>query len=184
MALTKDQKKAQVTELKDALEKSKSLIFMHYCGLSVSQADDLRGKMQEKNAKMKVIKKTLYRIAAKENGLPEVPDKVLDGPVALVFSFEDEISGAKVAYEFGKSNDAVELIGGVLNDKVLTKSEAMDLAKILSHDKMLAKFAAMMCTPLTSFASMCGSPLSSFTRVVKEFAEKNNSKDSVTTSES
>lgn len=172
MALTREQKQAQVAELKKSLEETKSLIFMHYRGLSVAQVDELRGKMLEKNAKMKVIKKTLYRIAAKEQGWPEVGEDALDGPVALVLSFEDAMSGAKVAYEFGKSNDAVKLIGGVMNGKVLSKEEALELAKMLSHEEMLAKFATMLRAPLQNFASMAGDPLRSFARGIKQYAEK------------
>jgi large subunit ribosomal protein L10 len=171
MALTKAQKTAQIAELKTALEEAKSLIFMHYRGLTVSQVDELRGKMLEKNARMKVIKKTLYHIAAKEKGLPEVPEGMLDGPVAFVLSFQDEMSGAKVAYEFGKKNDAVKLIGGVMNKKVLSREEAIDLAKMLSHEEMLAKFAMMLRSPLQNFASMCEGPLTSFAIGLKQYAE-------------
>ena len=172
MALTKDQKKAQVADLKESLKKAKSLVFMHYLGLSVSQVDELRGKMSEKNAKMQVAKKRLFNIAAKEEGYPEVDEKIMDGPVAFVFSFEDEMSGAKVAYEFGKSAKAVEIIGGVLNGKALDKDGALELAKMLSHEELLSKFAIMLRSPLTSFASACGSPLGAFARAAKELAEK------------
>ena len=136
-------------------------------------ADDLRGKMLEKKAKMKVIKKTLFNIAAKEAGYPEVPAEALgDQPIAFIFSFEDMVSGAKVAFEFSKTSDAVELVGGVLDGKVLSKEEAVDLAKMLSREEMLAKFAAMLRAPLQNFASMSASPLSSLARAMKEMANK------------
>jgi len=172
MALTKDQKTAQVKNLRDSLKKAKSLVFMHYLGLTVSQVDELREKMSEKSAKMQVAKKRLFNIAAKEEGYPEVDEKNMEGPVAFIFSFEDEMSGAKIAYEFGKSAKAVEIIGGVLNGKVLDKNGAMELAKMLSHDELLAKFAMMLRSPLTSFASACGSPLGAFARAAKQIAEK------------
>lgn len=173
MALTKDQKAAQIKDLREDLKKTQSLAFMQYRGLTVAQVDDLRGQMLEKNAKMKVIKKTLFNIAAKEEGYPEIPEGALgDQPIAFIFSFEDMVSGAKVAFEFGKKNDAVELIGGVLDGKVLNKEEAINLAKMLSREEILAKFAAMLRAPLSSFASMSSSPLSSFARAVKEVAQQ------------
>jgi large subunit ribosomal protein L10 len=172
MALTKNQKSAQVIEVRDLLKRAKSLVFMHYCGLSVPQVDDLRRRMLEKDAKMKVAKKTLFTIAAKEEGYPEVPDEALDGPVAFVCSFTDEMSGAKVAYEFGKTHDVVKLIGGVMNGRVLSKAEAIDLARMLSHEEMLATFAALLRAPMSNFASICRSPLMSFAIGLKELAEK------------
>ena len=172
MALTKDQKKDQVTALRDRLKKAKSLMFVHYRGLSVDDIGTFRGNLLEKGAEMKVGKKTLFRIAAKEENYPEVEDSVLDGPVGFVFSFEDEMSGAKVAFEFGKKNEAIEIIGGVLNGKVLTKDEAIEFAKILSKEELLAKFAAMIRSPLSSFASLCGSPMRGFAMGVNQLAEK------------
>lgn len=177
MALTKDQKKAQVADLRDSIKKTKSLAFMKYRGLSVAEIDDLRGKMLEKDARMKVAKKTLFNIAAKEEGYPEVQDETFGSdPIAFVFSFEDISSGAKVAFEFGKSHKSVELVGGVFNGKVLNKEEAVEFAKMLSRDELLAKFAAMIRAPLGNFASICGSPLSAFARAVKEVAEQKESK--------
>ena len=176
MALTKDQKKAQVADIRDAIKKTKSLAFMKYRGLSVSDIDDLRGKMLEKNARMKVAKKTLFNIAAKEEGYPEVSDEAFGNePIAFVFSFEDEISGAKVAFEFGKKNDAVEIVGGVVDGKLLSKEDAVEFAKMLSKEELLSKFAAVLRAPLGNFASMCGSPLGAFARAVNEVAKNKES---------
>jgi len=172
MALTKIQKQAQVKSLRESLKKAKSLVFMHYLGMTVSQVDELRAKMGEKNAKMQVAKKRLFNIAAKEEGYPEVDERYMDGPVAFIFSFEDEMSGAKIAYEFGKTVQSVEIIGGVLNGKVLNKHGALELAKMLSHEELLSKFAMMLRAPLTGFASACGSPLSAFARAIKQISEK------------
>jgi large subunit ribosomal protein L10 len=176
MALTKDQKKAQVTEIRDAIKKTKSLAFMKYRGLSVADIDDLRGKMLEKSARMKVAKKTLFNIAAKEEGYPEVSDEAFGtDPIAFIFSFEDEISGAKVAFEFGKKNDAVEIVGGVVDGKLLNKEEATEFAKMLSKEELLTKFAVMLRSPLSNFASICSNPLSSFARAVNEVAKNKES---------
>ena len=176
MALTKDQKKAQVSNLKDALKRTKSLAFMKYRGLSVSEVDDLRGRMLEKKAKMQIAKKTLFNIASKEEGYPEIKDEIFGNePIAFVLSFEDELSGAKIAFEFGKSNNAVELVGGVVDGRILTKDEIVEFAKILGKEELLAKFAAMLRAPLGNFASLCDSPLSAFARSVKEISDKKES---------
>jgi len=172
MALTKDQKSAQVKDLRSDLKRTKSLMWMQYRGLSVLDISDLRRKMMEKDANMKVAKKTLYRIASKEEGYPEVAEENMEGPIAFVFSFGDEVSGAKVAFEFGKDHEEVKLLGGVMGGKVLSASDAEEFAKLLSREGMLGKVVGMMQSPLVSFASMCGSPLRSFGIATKELAEK------------
>lgn len=172
MALTKQQKQDQVASLKESLKKAKSVVFAHFSGSTVAAVTDLRNKLYARKAQMKVVKKTLFRIAAKEAGLPEVPENALEGPVAFILSFEDEVSGAKTVLEAGKGNDKVKIIGGFLAGKLLSKAEAVELGKIPSREELLAKLLAMFQSPLTNFASICSSPLRSFAYGMKQIAEK------------
>lgn len=161
MALTKAQKTAQLTELKDKMSRAQAIMFAHYIGLTVDKVSDLRGQLRKGDSEMKVAKKTLMQIAAKENGLPEIADEMLDGPVACIFSYEDPLSGAQIAFKFGKDNKQVELIGGVFEGKLLTKEEAVRLASIPGKQQLLGMFAAM-----------CNGPLSTFARALSEIAKQ------------
>lgn len=172
MALTKAQKQAQLTELKDKMKKSQSVIFAHYIGLTVNDVSALRNKLREGKAEMKVAKKTLMKIAAKEVGLPEVTDDMMDGPVACIFSFEDPLTGAQVAFKFAKDHNQVALIGGIFDGKLLTKDEAVAMAKMPGRKELLGIFAGMIQSPLRSFASICNSPLTGFARALSEVAKK------------
>ncbi|UPA22325.1 50S ribosomal protein L10 [Candidatus Peribacteria bacterium] len=152
MALTKKQKSAQLQELKDKMQKSSSVMFAHYIGLTVHDVSDFRDQLRASDAEMKVAKKTLMQLAAKDLGLPELTDKAIEGPVACIFSFSDPLTGAQVAFKFGKTNPQVELIGGIFEGKLLSKEEAVRLAKIPGKLQLLGMFAAMLNSPLTSFA--------------------------------
>ncbi|MBM3227953.1 50S ribosomal protein L10 [Candidatus Peribacteria bacterium] len=172
MALTKEQKQAQLTELKDKMKRSQSVIFAHYIGLTVADVSDLRNKLRENKAEMKVAKKTLMRIAAKEIGLPEVGEDLMDGPVACIFSFEDPLTGAQVAFKFAKDHNQVALIGGIFDGKMLSKDEAVAMAKMPGRKELLGMFMGMVQSPLRSFASICNSPLTGFARALSEVAKK------------
>ncbi len=152
MALTKAQKATQLTELKEMMKKSQSVIFSHYIGMSVADVSNLRKKLKEQNSEMKVAKKTLMQIAAKDLQMPEIEDSMLDGAVACIFSYEDPLSGAQIAFKFSKDHPQVELIGGVFEGKLLTKEAAVRLAKIPGKQQLLGMFAAMLNSPLSSFA--------------------------------
>jgi large subunit ribosomal protein L10 len=152
MALTKDQKTEQLNELKDKMQKSQSIMFAHYIGMKVAEVSDFRAQLKKSDAEMKVAKKTLMQIAAKELNLPELEDKMLDGAVACIFSFVDPLTGAQVAFKFGKAHPQVELIGGIFEGKLLSKEEAIRLAKIPGKQQLLGMFAAMLNSPLSSFA--------------------------------
>jgi len=178
MALTREQKQACVAELKDSMKKSQSVMFAHYIGLKVADVSKLRRKLKEGKASMTVAKKTLMEIAAKEAGLPEVSADKLDGPVACIFSYEDPLSGAQIAFGFSKDHPQVALIGGVFDGKLLSKEQAMAMARMPSRQVLLATFASMIRSPLVQFASACGSPLSGFAMALNELAKKGGAKPS------
>ncbi len=175
MALTRDQKAAQLVEIKDKMQKAKSVIFAHYIGLNVTNISKLRAQLRVQNAEMKVCKKSLIRLAAKEINAPEVKEEMLTGPVACIFSNEDPTSGASIAFKFAKDHDQVKLIGGIFDGKLLTQQDAMTFATIPSRETLLAMFMMMCNTPLTQFASACSGPLSGFARAMAEIAKKKES---------
>ncbi len=173
MPVTRAQKEAQLTELKEKMSKAESMMFAQYIGLKVSEVGELRQKLREANAEMKVAKKTLMRLATKASNLPEISEKNLTGPVACIFSFADPLSGAQVAFKFAKDHAQVKIIGGIYDGKLLTKEEAIEMAKMPGREQLLAMFASMLRSPLVSFASMCSSPLTGMARGLSELAKKN-----------
>lgn len=152
MAVTKAQKAEILADLKDKLQKAKSVMFAHYIGMTVSDVSELRSTLKKGNAEMKVAKKTLMQLATKELSMPEPTDEQLDGPVACIFSFEDPLSGAQIAFKFAKTHDQVKLIGGIFEGKLISADEAMAIAQIPGREALLGMFAAMINSPLTSFA--------------------------------
>jgi len=177
MALTRDQKKAQVKDLTDKLKKAESVMFSHYIGLSVAEISELRSKLKDQDAEMRVAKKTLLKIAVKEAGMPDFDADILEGPVSCIFSFQDPLSGAQTAFKFGKDHDQVKILGGFFDGKMLSKEEAVELAKMPSRAQLLATFASMLRSPLVTFTGQCASPLSGFARALSELAEKGGAGD-------
>jgi len=105
MAITKQQKATQLADLTDKMKKAESVIFSQYSGLTVTEIGEMRQKVREANAEMKVAKKTLMRLAAKAAGLPDVSREAMEGPIACIFSFTDPLSGAQAAFKFAKDHD-------------------------------------------------------------------------------
>lgn len=172
MALTREEKAVQLQELKEKLSKASSVIFTHYIGMTVADVSDLRKKLRVAGAEMKVAKKTLIRIASKEQGLPEIDDSMMNGPVACIFSFAEPTAGAQIAHKFAKDHTQVSFLGGIFEGKILSQSDAKMLAQMPSRQVLLSTFAGMLQSPLRSFASICSSPLSGFARALAEMAKK------------
>ncbi len=172
MAVTRQQKEAQVAELKDKMSKASSVIFTQYIGLTVTDITKLRSQLRKEKAEMQVAKKSLIQIAAKLANAPEISDEMLPGPIACIFSMGEPTVGASVAYKFAKDHAQVKLIGGIFSGKILSKNEANEMAVIPSRLVLLATFASMCQSPLVSFASACSSPLTGFARLLDEIAKK------------
>ncbi|MBM3231431.1 50S ribosomal protein L10, partial [Candidatus Peregrinibacteria bacterium] len=107
-----------------------------------------------------------------EAGFPLVEADDLEGPVACIFSFNDPLSGAQVAFKFGRDHDQVKLIGGVYDGKILSKEQAIELAKMPGREQLLGMFIGMLNAPLNKFAGMCSSPLGGFARALNQMADK------------
>lgn len=175
MTLTRDEKQAQVQDLTANMQRASSVMFAHYIGLNVANISKLRRQLKEKKADMKVAKKTLMDIAMKNAKLPSPDPTLLDGPVGCIFSFGDPLSGAQVAFKFGKDHAQVELIGGIFEGKLLSKQEAQQFAELPPREVLLTMFATMLCSPLTQFVGICSSPLSAFARAIHELSKKKTS---------
>ena len=100
---------------------------------------------------MVVAKKTLFRLASKNNNLPELPDEVMDGPVSASFSYDDVIAPARVLYQFSKENENLELLGGIVDGRLVLKTDAKQLATLPSREELLAKLVGSMKAPISGF---------------------------------
>jgi len=152
MPLNKEQKKNIVKELKDNIAKQKAVVFVSVKGLKASELFDLRKQLKESNCLLSVAKKTLLKIAFKENKI-ELNEKELEGQVALVFGFEDEIAPAKTAYNFSLKNENLKILGGFLENQLRNMEEIIILAKIPSKQELLAKFIGNIKVPMSGFVN-------------------------------
>ena len=172
MALTKQQKAKQLAELKEKLSRTQSVIFTSYIGLKVGEVSTLRRKLKDAGAEMKVAKKSLMGLAAKEHGAPALPEEMMAGPIACIFSYQDPLAGAQIAFTFAKDHPQVAFMGGLFEGKILSQSDAKALAQIPGRQVLLSQFAGMLRSPLQQFAGICASPLSGFARALAEIARK------------
>ena len=117
MAISKSKKNEILQELQQSFKEAKSVMFSKYSGISVSGFSKVRTALREQNVECRVAKKTLIKLAAKELGVDELPAESLDGPIAVIFSYDDELSGAKLIDKMSKDFEQLELTGGI--DKFL-----------------------------------------------------------------
>ena len=148
MPKTKQQKIDIVTDLKDRVAKSKSLVFADYKGMNMLQLSALRLQLSDLSSEFSVTKNNLIKIALKENGLKVDDDAIFEGPVATLFSYGDEIAPIKALAKAIKDNGIGKTKAGFLNGEFLTDTEVNKLAQLPSKDELRAKIVGSLGAPL------------------------------------
>ena len=137
-----ERKIAQVAELKEQIARAEIAIATSYQGTSVAEQVELRQKLREAGAEMKVVKNTLLKIAAKEAGLDQFGD-LADGPTAVVFGFDEPVapSRALTAYLKDHENSAVKIRRAIVEGALVEEAYIRDLATVPPREELLARIA-------------------------------------------
>ena len=166
--LTKTQKQNLVKDLAERLAKIKAAVFADYTGLSVAKITELRRKLKAQNMEIKVAKKTLIDLAFKQAGVGEVNTKKMTGQIVLVLGYQDEIAPAKTVYEFGKTEEHIKILGGILNNKFFDGQTIISLAKLPSRQELLAKLAGSIASPLSGLINVLQGNLKNLVYVLSQ----------------
>lgn len=134
-----DAKKEVVSEIKDKIDKSASVIFFDYRGLTVAETMELRNKLRASNTDVKIYKNTLVRRAVDNLDL----GNVLEGPNAMSLS-PDVIEPIKILTSYAKEHQALEIKGGIIDGNVSSMEEIAKLATIPSREGLLTMLAGGM----------------------------------------
>lgn len=171
MSANLELKKKVVENVSEKIKNSKSVVFVNYKGLTVSEDTELRNEFRKVNVEYKVLKNTLVRKAFNEMGVTSF-DEDLNGPTAVAFG-SDETGAAKVIV------DAVKKYG----DKLAVKSAYVDgsyidvngvkaLAAMPSKEQLIAKMLGSMQSPVSKFAGVLSATLRSVVLALNAVAEK------------
>lgn len=133
------------------LRESVSTVVADYRGLNVAQVTELRKQLREAGVEFQVLKNTLVRRATESAELTEL-NEVLVGPTAIAFSKDDAVIAAKILNDFSKTNDALELKGGVVEGRVVSADEIKALASLPSRDGLLSMLLSVLQAPVRNFA--------------------------------
>ncbi len=143
MASTKilDAKKEIVNNIIENIKNSESVVLFQYQGLTVSDLSDLRVKLREADATVKVYKNTLLKRALDELNLSF--EGFLEGPNAILFG-KNLLEPIKVLSDFAKDHDKLEIRVGIISGSVADLATIKEYASIPSREGLLTMLAAGM----------------------------------------
>lgn len=171
--MLRSQKEEFVSFLEGVYKDYSTVIFTHYHGLTVSQISSLRKSLRTGEAKFKVVKNTLSRIAATKSGLDEEVKGELKGPIAIAYS-NDPVGVSKSLVEFAKSNESLKIVAGILDGKLLKVEEVKSISQLPSMDEIRGQIVGILQAPATKLVRIFQAPASQIARVIGAYAEKSN----------
>lgn len=152
-----------VQVIADHVKDAQAVVLVDARGLTVAQDTQLRRQLRAENVFYKIYKNTLMTRAFEGTDFEQLKD-LLNGPSALAVSTEDPAAPARALSKFAKTNDKLELKGGVVEGKFYDAAALAEIAKIPSRDELLSKLLGSIQSPIANFA-----------RVVKQIAEQKES---------
>ncbi len=168
--MDRSQKADAVAQLSEVFNEVGVVVVTRNLGLTVDQSTELRNKMREAGASYKVAKNRLAKLALKDTDYVGI-DEYLTGPTALAWSV-DPVAAAKVAVDFAKSNDKLEIVGGSMGTQVLDEAGVKSLASMPSLDELRGTIVGLVNAPATKIAQVVNAPAAKLARVFGAYGAK------------
>lgn len=150
MAITKEKKQQVVDALAEQIKDAKSAVLLDFKGTTVSDLEDVRNELRQSQASMKVIKKTLIKLALQNAGMNVENMPVLEGEIAMAFGKESEIDAPKVIGNAVKSKKTMKILGGLMEDKFLSVQEVIALSILPTREQLLGMFVGTIAAPVNN----------------------------------
>ncbi len=166
------EKRAVLDEITEKLNSSKAIYVTNYSGMSVDEANQLRGEFRKGNIFFKVYKNKLMKLAMEEVGGYDELIPTLFEQNAFAF-VEDELSApAKVLKEFTKEKNKPEFKAAFIDGDFYAADKLEVLAAMKSKNEVIGDILGLLMSPAQNVVSALTAQGSNLVGAVKTIAEK------------
>ena len=168
--MKREEKKNFVTNLKTILSENSLVLVFHYRGMSMTDMTDLRVQSFNTGCNIKVTKNRLTKLALAETEKTELAS-FFEGPTAIAYS-NDPVELTKLLTNFAKNNSNLVIIGGIMNNKILSVEKIEILSKLPSLEEARAKLIGLLTAPAQKIARIITVPSGDLARVFNAYVSK------------
>jgi large subunit ribosomal protein L10 len=172
--MNREQKAAVIEEITVEIKESEAVFAVDYRGITVMQAAELRGKLRDVDATLRVVKNTLTERAADKAGAAGLKS-LLVGPTALTFVRGDAATAAKTVSDFARATQLLPFKGGIMDGQALAAEQVSAIAKLPSRDILNAQLVNIVASPLTGLVTSLSNLISGLARQLAQVVEKKES---------
>lgn len=140
-------KEAIVTKLSEKVNKSKSIIFTNYQGLTHLQLEKIKKTAKKLEAEYVTTKNTLLKKALGDKIGPE-KDKFTE-PTATLFIYNDIAQPLKELIKVIKELNLPKIKFGILDGKIITENEVTKIAALPPLPVLQAQLLGQMKAPIS-----------------------------------
>ncbi len=169
--MNREQKAAVIEEITVEIKQSEAVFAVDYRGITVAQAAELRGKLRDADATLRVVKNTLTIRAADQAGAEGLKG-MLAGPTALTFVRGDAATAAKAVADYARVTQLLPFKGGIMDGLSLSAENVSAIAKLPSRDILNAQLVNIVASPLTGLVTSLSNLISGLARQLSQIAEQ------------
>lgn len=152
MAITKQKKVELVASMKERLADAKSIVFVNFKALTVTETKILRRKLLADKVGYFVTKKTLAKRVLSDlkarGDMPELP-----GELAIAYG-EDLLTPAREIYSFqrtAREKGSISIVGGIFDGEFKNQVEMLLIANIPPLQVLRGQFVNIINSPIQRF---------------------------------
>ena len=168
--MNRDQKEIFIKNIKAIVDENSLVLVFHYRGMSMNEMTDLRVQSFNSGCNIKVTNNRLAKLALKETNKADLSD-FFDGPTAIAYS-NDPVSLTKLLVEFAKNNNNLVVLGGIMDNEILSVEKIEILSKLPSLEEIRAQLIGLISTPAQKIASVLTAPSGDLARVFNAYSSK------------
>jgi len=169
-AVDRAEKSEMVSTLNEVFSNTSVVVVAHYSGLTVSQMTNLRVRMKDAGASLKVAKNRLVKLALKGTNAEHISD-LFQGPTVIAYS-ADPVAAPKIAADFAKTNDKFVILGGAMGNAALDPAGVKAVAQLPSREELIASIVACIGAPAAQLAGAIGAPAANIAGILSTIEER------------
>ena len=168
--MNREQKESFVQNLKSIIAENSLVLVFHYRGMSMTDMTDLRVQSFNSGCNIKVTKNRLTQLAL-EGSDKAALSEFFDGPTAIAYS-SDPVQLTKLLTNFAKNNSNLVILGGIMDNEILSVEKIEILSKLPSLEEIRAQLIGLISSPAQKIASVLTAPSGDLARVFNAYSNK------------